>query len=52
MDIGDPYGRLREKIEGGEGDGNLIERTTMSTNLDPWELPETELPTKEHALLE
>ena len=36
-------------IEGTEGDCNPIGRVTLSTNLDPWELPETEPPTKEHA---
>ena len=39
---------VRGKIEGAEGDGNPIGRPTVSTNLDPWELPETEPPTKEH----
>ena len=43
--VRDPYGRVRAKIEGAEGDGNLIRRPTVSTNLDPWELPETEPPT-------
>ena len=38
----DPYGRIRERIEGTEGDGNPIGRPTVSTNLDSWELPETE----------
>ena len=37
-----------EGTEGTEGDGNPTGRTTVSTNLDPWELPETEPPTKEH----
>jgi hypothetical protein len=46
--VRDPYGRVRAKIEGAEGDGNLIRRPTVSTNLDPWELPETEPPIKEH----
>jgi hypothetical protein len=31
-----------------EGDGNLIQRTTISTNLDSSELPETKPKTKEH----
>jgi hypothetical protein len=44
----DPYGRVRERIEGNEGDGNPIEILTVSTNLNPSELPETKLPTKEH----
>jgi hypothetical protein len=29
-------------------DGNPIVRPTVSTNLDTWELQETEPPTKEH----
>ena len=44
-EISDHYGRVR--IEGAEGDGNPIGRTTVLTNLDPWELPETKSPTKE-----
>ena len=39
---------VRGKIEGAEGDGNPIGSPTVSTNLDPWELPEKEPPTKEH----
>ena len=32
------------------GEGlKVIGRPTVSTNLDPWELPETKPPTKEHA---
>ena len=41
-EVGDPMEEL------GEGDCNPIGRTTVSTNLDPWELPETKPPTKEH----
>jgi hypothetical protein len=40
--------RVRGRIEGTEGDGNPIGRQTKSTNLDPWELPHTNPPTKEH----
>ena len=40
-EVRDPYGRVRGRIEGTEGDGNPIGRPTVSTNLDPWELPET-----------
>jgi hypothetical protein len=47
-EVRDPYGRVRGRIEGAEGDGNLIERPTVSTNLDSWELPETKPLTKEH----
>ena len=35
-------------IESAEWNGNLIGRPTLSTNPDPWELPETKPPTKEH----
>ena len=48
VEVGESYGRGRRGIEGTEGDGNPIGRPTVSTNLDPWELPETEPPTKEH----
>lgn len=41
--LGGVWGR----IEGPEGDRNATGRPTVSTNLDPWELSETELPTKE-----
>jgi hypothetical protein len=50
MEVKDPYGRVREGIKGTEGDGNPTGRRTGSTNLDPWEFPETEKPTKEHTL--
>jgi hypothetical protein len=45
-EVSDIYGRAR--IEGTEGDDNPIKRTTVSTNLDPCELPETKPPTKDH----
>jgi hypothetical protein len=41
--------RVRGRIEGAERDDNPIERTTISTNLDPWELPGTKPPTKEYS---
>ena len=47
-EIEEPYGRVRGRLEGAERDDNPIGRPTVSTNLDPWELPETEPPTKEH----
>ena len=47
-EVRDPCGRVRGRIEGAEGDGNSIGRPTISTNTDPWELPETKPPTKEH----
>jgi hypothetical protein len=48
MDGRDPYGRVRGRIAGTEEYGNHIARSTVSTNLDPWGLPDTEPPTKEH----
>jgi hypothetical protein len=42
------YGRVRRRIKGTEGNGIPIGRPTVSTNLDLWELPETEPSTKEH----
>jgi hypothetical protein len=33
-EVRDPYGRVRGRIEGAEGDGNLIGRPTVLTNLD------------------
>jgi hypothetical protein len=49
-EVGDPCGRVRGRIEGDKRDGNPIGRATVSINLDPWELPEAESPTKEHTL--
>lgn len=39
--------RVRERNEGDEGYGNPIGRKTVSTNLDHWELPKTNTPSKE-----
>jgi hypothetical protein len=39
------------RSEGTEERGKLIGRPTVSTNLEPWELPETDPPTKEKAQL-
>jgi hypothetical protein len=44
----DPYESVRVSIEGVEEDSNPIGRATVSTNQDPWKLPETKPPTKEH----
>jgi hypothetical protein len=48
MEDGSPYERIRGSTEGPEDDGNLKGKSTLSTNLDHWELPETELPTQKH----
>ena len=37
-----------EKLEEAEEESDPIGRPAVSTNLDPWELPETKPPTKEH----
>jgi hypothetical protein len=42
-EIRDHYGRVRGKIDGPQRDRTYPRgRPTVSTNLDPWELPETE----------
>ena len=48
MEVRDPYGRVRARIEGTEADDNTTGRPTVSSNLDPWKLTETESPTEEH----
>ena len=48
IEVGDSYGRLRGRSEGAETVGNPIGRPLVSTNLEPWELPETKPPTKVH----
>jgi hypothetical protein len=48
MKVGNPYGRVGRRIGGPEGDDNPIGRPTVSTNLDPWELPETKAGAKKH----
>jgi hypothetical protein len=42
------YGRVGGRVEGPGGDRDSTGRSTESTNLGPWELSETEPPTKEH----
>ena len=48
--VGDPYGRVGERIEGPVAYRNHTGRPTEPTNLDAWEISETEPPTKEHSL--
>jgi hypothetical protein len=48
IEVGDPYGRVRGKTEGVEGDCNTIGRKSIFTNPDPSELPETKPKTKRH----
>ena len=49
-EVRDSCGRVRGRIEGTEKDDNLVGKPTVSTNLDPLELPETKPPTKKHTL--
>jgi hypothetical protein len=49
MEVRDLYGRDGGRTEGAEGNGGPMGRPTVSTNLDPWKLPENKPPTKEHA---
>ena len=48
MELGDSYGRIWERIEGPNVDKNSIGSPTELTKMEPWVLPDTELPTKEH----
>jgi hypothetical protein len=48
MEVGDSYGSIRGWSEGAERAGNPIGRTTVSSNLDPSELPETKPKSKGH----
>jgi hypothetical protein len=41
MEVRDPYGRIRGRTEEIDEEGNPIGRLTVSTSLNPWELPET-----------
>lgn len=44
----EPNGSVRGRTEGAKGEGHPTERTRVLTNPDPWKLPETELPTRQH----
>jgi hypothetical protein len=47
-EVREPYERVRGRIKGAKGDDNSLGRSTVSTNLDPGDLPVTMSPTKEH----
>jgi hypothetical protein len=47
-EVGDHYRRVKGRIRGAEGNCNPTGRPKVSTNLDPWELPETKPSTKVH----
>ena len=42
----EPHGKIKRRIEGTEEDGNSKEKLKPPMNMDLWELPETEPPTK------
>jgi hypothetical protein len=48
IEVEEPRGRVLGRTEGAEGDCYAIGRKIISTNPDPSELPEANLPTKEH----
>jgi hypothetical protein len=48
MEAGDTYGSFRGRIESPEVDGYPARRPAESTNLDTWDLSESEPPIKEH----
>jgi hypothetical protein len=48
LEVEDPCGRVRWKIEGPQKDSNSMRRPTEPTKLYSWELPEIEPPTEEH----
>jgi hypothetical protein len=47
-EVPDSYGKVRGRTEEAKGDGNPIRRITVSTNPDPWELPEPKSSIREH----
>jgi hypothetical protein len=47
MELRESCGRVGGRIEGSKEDRDSTERPTETINLDPWELPEIEPPTKE-----
>jgi hypothetical protein len=42
MEVEDPYGRVSGRSKGSQGDCNPTGRLIVSTNLNPWKLPEAE----------
>jgi hypothetical protein len=47
MELRESYERVEGRTEGPKEDSDSTGRPTESINLDTWELPETEPPTKE-----
>jgi hypothetical protein len=52
MEDRDTFGSVGGRIKGPEVDDNFTGRTKEPTNLDPWELSESESPTKEQTWTE
>jgi hypothetical protein len=48
MELGHSYGRIRGRISGPKGDRNSTGRPTESTNLDLWQISQSESPAEEH----
>jgi hypothetical protein len=48
-ELGESCERVGDRTEGTGGVKNTTRRCTESTNLCPWQLTETEPPTKKHA---
>jgi hypothetical protein len=44
--VKDPYGGIRRRIEGAEGESYTIGNPEVSSNQDHWELAETETPSR------
>ena len=42
------FGWIRKRLEETEEEGNPTGRPAVSTNLDPWDLSDTESPTRQH----
>jgi hypothetical protein len=47
-EVGGSYGGVRGRIKGAEGKGDLIGRQAVTTNMNPWDPPETETSTRQH----
>jgi hypothetical protein len=44
----DPCGWIRENLEEAKEEGDPVERPAVSINMDPWDLSDTEPPTRQH----
>jgi hypothetical protein len=48
--LGTPCAWIRERLEAAKEEGDPIGRPAVSTNLDPWDLSDTETSTRQHTL--